>query len=247
MNSVTVDQTLADVVTTDPGSARVLESFGLDYCCGGRRRLDDACSALGLDPAAVLAELAKLEPESEPGWATMTPLELVDHIESTHHGYLHTEFDRLDALAAKVAGVHGDRHPELLDIQAAYGELRADLEPHLMKEERVLFPMIRELAAAARRPTFHCGSVSNPISMMMIEHDRAGELLATLQALTNGYGPPADGCASYSALFEGLAALEADTHLHVHKENNLLFPAVVSLEQQLERPSRRMGDGDPGL
>ena len=99
-----------------------------------------------------------------------------------------------------------------------------------MKEEQVLFPMIRELAGAAEPPEFHCGSLQNPISVMLAEHDRAGDLLTTLRSLTDGYVAPADGCASYRALYAGLAELEADTHLHVHKENNLLFPAVVALE-----------------
>jgi len=240
MVDVTRDRTLAEVVNAEPASTRIFESFGLDYCCGGRQRLDDACSTLGLDPQAVLDELAKLEPAPEADWPSMSPVELVDHLESTHHAYLHAEFDRLEALATKVVGVHGDRHPELLDIQAAYRALRADLEPHLTKEERALFPMIRELATAIDQPAFHCGSVRNPISMMMLEHDRAGELLTTLRSLTSGYEPPADGCASYRALFDGLAELEADTHLHVHKENNVLFPAVVALEAgPTGDPSRR--------
>ena len=104
-----------------------------------------------------------------------------------------------------------------------------------MKEERVLFPMIRELAAATEMPDFHCGTLRNPISVMLGEHDRAGELLAQLRSLTSDYTPPADGCASYGALFDGLKRLEADTHLHVHKENNLLFPAVVAMENAIAR------------
>jgi regulator of cell morphogenesis and NO signaling len=102
-----------------------------------------------------------------------------------------------------------------------------------MKEERVLFPMIRELAGATTAPSFHCGSVGNPIRMMLLEHDRAGELLARLRAVTDDYRPPADGCASYRALYRALEELEADTHLHVHKENNVLFPAVLALEDAL--------------
>jgi regulator of cell morphogenesis and NO signaling len=168
----------------------------------------------------------------------MGPAELVDHIESTHHRYLHEELPRLAALTQKVVGVHGGRHPELREVEATYAELQADLEPHLMKEERVLFPMIRELAESRTLPSFHCGSISNPISMMLLEHDRAGELLAALRELTDGYQPPADGCASYRALYTGLEELEADTHLHVHKENNILFPAVVALEDELSVGAR---------
>jgi regulator of cell morphogenesis and NO signaling len=238
MSVINVDTTLGEVVTAHPQLARELERHGLDYCCGGQRTIADASRAVGLDPAAVVASLSDL---SSPGdaqpWATMAIVELVDHIEATHHRYLWDELPRLSALLTKIVGVHGDRHPELLDAADAFAEIRADLEPHLTKEERVLFPAIRELAEAGARaearPVFRFGSVANPISMMMLEHDRAGDLLTKLRSVTDGYQVPADGCASYRACFEGLAELEADTHLHVHKENNLLFPAVVELEAQL--------------
>ena len=141
-------------------------------------------------------------------------------------------------LADKVTGVHGTRHPELHEVRAGYRALEADLEPHLLKEERVLFPMIRELAAASAPPAFHCGSLQNPISVMMAEHDRAGELLSALHTQTDGYRTPADGCASYHAFYAGLAQLETDTHLHVHKENNVLFPAVIALERRWSNPMR---------
>lgn len=173
-----------------------------------------------------------LRPGARSPWATFGPAELVDHLQATHHAYLHDELPRLTALADKVAQVHGGRHPELLDVQRLYGELRDDLEPHLAKEEQVLFPMIRELAAADTAPTFHCGTLRNPISVMLREHDRAGELLERLRAVTDGFVIPDGACANYTALYTGLEALEADTHLHVHKENNLLFPAVIALEAE---------------
>jgi regulator of cell morphogenesis and NO signaling len=230
MTNFTIDRSLAEVVNAVPASARVLESFGLDYCCGGRRRVGDACSEAGVDPEVVLEALADIEPEPAPDWASMGPAELVGHLETTHHAYLHTELERLDALADKVASVHGSQHPETIEVRAVYKKLRADLEPHLLKEERELFPLIRELTTRSVAPSVHCGSVWNPISVMMLEHDRAGELLATLRVVTNLYQTPADGCASYRALYDGLAQLETDTHLHVHKENNLLFPADIALE-----------------
>lgn len=162
----------------------------------------------------------------------MSAAELVDHIEGIHHRYLWAEMPRLSELADKVVAVHGANHPELVPIRACYEEIRADLEPHMMKEERVLFPMIRELSAADAAPSFHCGSLQNPISVMMSEHEQVGELLERMHELTGSYQPPADACASYTALFAGLAELEADTRLHVHKENNVLFPAVARLEAQ---------------
>lgn len=224
--------TLGALVTDHPELARELERRGLDYCCGGARTLADACRDKGLDADLVAAELASAALDvPPPDWAAMGPTELVDHIEATHHRYLHQELPRLTALVDKVCAVHGERHPELHEVRAVFAEIRADLDPHLLKEERVLFPMIRELEAATEPPQFHCGSLRNPISVMLVEHDRIGGLLERLRALTDGYAVPADGCASYEACFQGLAALDADTRLHIHKENNLLFPAVVELER----------------
>jgi regulator of cell morphogenesis and NO signaling len=226
--------TLAALVTGRPALAPVLDELGLDYCCGGGQTLGEAITAAGLDLDATLETLAdeRPTPPSVDGvdWTALGPAELTEHLEATHHVFLKGVLPRLDDLAAKVAGVHGDRHPELHDVLATLRELRADLEPHLMKEERILFPMIRELAAASDLPSFHCGSLGNPIGVMGAEHDRAGQLLGRLRELTGGYRPPDDGCASYQAFYCGLAELEADTHLHVHKENNLLFPATLEAE-----------------
>ncbi len=230
---MTTSPTLAAIIDANPATAGILEHHQLDYCCGGQRTLDQACAERDLDPAAILAELEEVQPEAAPDWTTMSPAALVNHIESTHHRYLHEELPRLAALTDKVLDVHGTRHPELHDVEVTFTELREDLEPHLTKEERVLFPMIRELAAATTAPTFPCGSLANPIRMMLLEHDRAGELLATLRGTTGGFEPPTDACASYQALYRGLAEVEADTHLHVHKENNVLFPAVLALEDAL--------------
>jgi len=225
---------LGDLVTMHPQLAREFEALGLDYCCGGTSTLWDACSERGLDPTATAAELSDAVTElGEADWATMRLEDLVDHIEQTHHRYLDEEMPRLSTLMAKIVSVHGERHPELAETAACYEAIRADLEPHLLKEERVLFPMIRELAAAKHPPSFHCGSLRNPISMMLSEHDAVGELLARLRRLTSDFTPPADGCASYAACFAGLADLEADTHLHIHKENNVLFPLVVRREAEL--------------
>lgn len=241
MTPFTTHTTLADIVTARPSLARVLEARGLDYCCGGSTTLQDACATQQLDAEALLADLTAIVTgavdETAPEWASMGVAELVDHLESTHHQFLWSELPRLSALAEKVLSVHGQRHPELNGIAARYATLREDLEPHLTKEERVLFPMVRELATASTTPTFPCGSLRNPMSVLLAEHDTVGELLAQLRNLTNGYRTPTDGCASYAALFTGFRELEADTHLHVHKENNLLFPAVVALEQ------RRTNDG----
>jgi regulator of cell morphogenesis and NO signaling len=233
ISTIDANTTLASVVHAHPGAVRELERWGLDYCCHGDRSVADACRAADLDPTPVLAALdaAARTSTAEP-WAILGPAELADHIEAVHHRYLWDELPRLAALTEKVVAVHGARHPELGEVGETFVAVRADLEPHLMKEEQVLFPMIRTLATASSPPQFHCGRITNPISMMMQEHERTGELLAQLRAATGDHRVPDDGCASYRALYDGFAQLEADTHLHIFKENNVLFPAVVQLERE---------------
>lgn len=233
MTTIDRTTTLAALVDDRPELAPLLERLELDYCCGGARSLEDACAAAGLDLDSTTCELAEFAGPSEPAeWVDLDPGALCDHIESTHHVYLTAALPRLHDLVDRVVGVHGERHPELLDVQRTFRELRADLEPHLVKEERILFPMIRTLETAEDTPEFHCGSVRNPIGVMCFEHERAGELLGELRGITGGWATPDDGCASYSLLYRGLAELEADTHLHIHKENNVLFPAAVEQEQR---------------
>lgn len=231
-STATPEATLAEIVDQRTGAARVLERHGLDYCCGGRQTLGEACEAADVDVADVIADL-DATPAEAPDWTRLGLTGLADHIEETHHRYLRTELPRLQALAEKVASVHGERHPELSQVETLVGAIRDDLEPHLDKEEQVLFPMLRELAHAVRTPAFHCGSLMNPIGRMQYEHDRTGELLRDLRRVTDEFAVPADGCASYKALYEGLAELEADTHLHIHKENDLLFPAALVREGEL--------------
>jgi regulator of cell morphogenesis and NO signaling len=223
--SIDTGRPLAEIVNRSRGSARVLESFGLDYCCGGSRSLIDACAVVGADPSEVLDALDRLGAEPQPAWISMGVAELVDHIERTHHAYLHDELPRLVALAQKVSAVHGGSHPELMDLLADIAELRDDLEPHLAKEEAVLFPILRQLDEAG--PTAAALAPSRPIAVMIAEHEVTGALLERIRARTDGFTVPPDACTSYRQLYLGLADLEADTHLHVHKENNVLFPAVL--------------------
>lgn len=236
MNLIDRDLSLASLVTQRPDLAPHLNALGLDFCCGGQRRLIDAIDESGLDLAETIDALQAIvaSPNSPTddsvNWPDFTMVEMVDHLESTHHAYLRDALVRLDALAEKVAGVHGERHPELSQVLATFRVLRADLEPHLSNEEQVLFPLIRELAGGAEARSVEPGTVADPIAVLASEHDRAGALLARLRSLTDAYTVPDDGCVSYQLLYSGLADLEADTHLHVHKENNLLFPQAIAAE-----------------
>lgn len=224
------------IVVERPGTARILERWGIDYCCGGKLALADACQRAGLDAAAVLAELTACEgalaAHPARAWAAAPLHELVTHVLDVHHVFLRRELPRLVALARKVAAAHAARHAELLELQSLVGNMADELEIHMQKEERILFPMIRELEAATGPRAFHCGSIGNPIRVMELEHDDAGRGLSRMRELTAGFVAPADACGSYRALLEGLIALEADLHEHIHEENNLLFPRAIALEQR---------------
>jgi regulator of cell morphogenesis and NO signaling len=226
---IEVSMTLGDIVTFHPALAGDLERRGLDYCCHGGRTLAEAARDAGLDARTVAEELSEsMVAESAAAWASFGLVELVEHIEIVHHRYLWAEMPRISALVDKIVSVHGDRHPELSEVQRLYTELRADLEPHLVREEQELFPMIRELAAATDGSSGNRRALVAQIEALAVEHETVGDLLEQLNRTTSGYATPADGCASYAACYRALAELEADTHLHVHKENNVLFPAITS-------------------
>jgi len=222
---VDVRRALGDLVAERPGRARVLERLGLDHCCGGRRSLVEASEAAGLDPLAVAAALAEVTDDGADHADQLPPAALVDHLLATHHAYLHEELPLLHALATRVRSVHGARHPELAEVARLVAALRADLEPHLAKEEQVLFPAIRRLAAAATGSPAR--SIAAPVRVLLAEHDGAADLLAELRAAARGFAVPDDACASFRSLYERLELLEADTRRHVHLENNVLFPAVL--------------------
>ena len=230
MNTIHPSMTLGEIVTLDPSLAADLERRGLDYCCHGARTLAAAAVEVGVDPQTVADELSAVRVDELPAaWASLGPADLADHIESVHHRYLWAEIPRISALVDKIVSVHGDRHHELAEVQGLFAELRADFEPHLIREEQVLFPMIRRFATATDESASDIEQFAEQIEVLTTEHETVGALLEDLRRVTDGYVTPADGCASYAACYRALADLEADTHLHVHKENNLLFPAARAL------------------
>ena len=239
--TLNADTTVRELALAMPQATRVFERLQIDYCCGGARPLGAACADAGLDVSAVMQQLAAVGADTpsaaETDFQAMSLTELIEHIVARHHVYTKEETARLTALMAKVCAAHGERHTELLRAAELFRQLCADLQPHMFKEEMVLFPYVKGLEAAARgsaglmRPPF--GTVNNPVRMMMYEHDTAGALLRELHAATNDYLVPADACLSYRTLYEALAAFEQDLHQHIHLENNLLFPRAVELESTL--------------
>jgi regulator of cell morphogenesis and NO signaling len=227
--SIDVSATLGDLVTQDPRRSRVLETFGLDYCCNGHRSLSEAVSAAELDLAEVSGALDLPAP---PEGVKQVPAEnaaLAHDIVDTHHAYMWAEMPRLKALVDKVHGVHGDRHPELAGVAAAYTKAVTALDPHMTTEERVVFPAITRMEKTQTAGA----SLADQISELRAEHDAVGDLLKEIRSLTNDYAVPADACASYKMMLSGLEEMELDLHEHIHKENNVLFPRVLELEAQL--------------
>lgn len=229
--------TVGDLVRERPSRARVFERLGIDYCCGGKVPLETVCQKRGLNSEAVLRELSDhdgrtVEPESE-DWTKAALTALADHIIRDHHGYLRRELPRLEAMVNRIAEVHGLNHPELLELRSIFASLKPNLEFHTTKEESVLFPWIKQLDASSGAPPVLRGTVANPIRMMESEHDDAGNALKRIRELTRDFQPPYDACNTYRATLDGLAEFEADLHLHVHKENNILFPGALALETKL--------------
>lgn len=234
MTNAISDRTLAELVAGNAGVARVFERHGLDYCCHGDRTLAAAATEAGLEVDAIATELAALAPAEQP-WTRLGLAELADHIVETHHRYLDEELPLLDALADKVATVHGGNHPELVEARRLVAAIKADLEPHLAREEEVLFPAVHALAEGRRE--FPFGDLDDPVEELMGEHEATGELLEQLRAVTDNYALPADACASYTSLFQRLEYLERDTFAHIHKENYVLFPGAIEMATKANAPA----------
>ncbi|HEY3131413.1 MAG TPA: iron-sulfur cluster repair di-iron protein [Acidobacteriota bacterium] len=235
-------RTVGDIAAEMPSAAGVFEKLGIDYCCGGQKTLMEACASAGLKPEEVVSHLEQVPPSSrETGtpddWQKRPLTDLSAYIVTKHHAFVRQELPRLERLLYEVRSAHLERHPELRHLQALVRDLTLELTHHMLKEEAVLFPYITLLEAAAgrtetlARPFF--GTVRNPVRMMTQEHDNAGQALREIRATTGNYTVPADGCASYRSLLDGLRAFEEDLHNHIHLENNILFPRACRLEEEV--------------
>ncbi len=232
--------TVRDLAAGIPGATRVFENFGIDYCCGGQRTLADACRIANRPVEDLLRSLEEAERATPSGgeerdWLQESLTALAEYIVAAHHLFTRRELDRLGKLFEKVCSRHGAKHPELFEAQRVFSQLKQDLIPHMLKEEQALFPYIARLeeAVSERRavPPPFFGTARNPVRMMMMEHDTAGELLMQLRNVTEGYTTPPDVCVSFQTLYQALAAFEADLHQHIHLENNILFPRAVEMEE----------------
>jgi len=233
-------KTVRELAVAFPNVTRVFEQTKIDYCCGGDQLLRDACAKAGVDLQMLEQMLATSGPATAIGGIDFQGLnltELVNYILDKHHVYTKEEMQRLEALAEKVVSAHGANHPELMAVRDLLQQLFADLRPHMFKEEQILFPYMIQLEASVApnrpQPFAPFGTVNNPIHMMMMEHDTAGDLLRELRQVSNDYKVPDDACISYKTFYEAFVAFEQDLHQHIHLENNILFPKAVAMENQL--------------
>ena len=236
--TITATKRVGEIVAETPSCAREFEAMGIDYCCGGNRTLSEACTQLNVSVDETLARLQKSAAQAtsaeDKNWQALPLADLIAHINSTHHVFVRSECPRILALIAKVVGVHGKNHPELLTLQAIFAALSEELQVHLMKEEQILFPYVlrmeESVIASEIAPPAMFGTVMNPIRMMMQEHDGAGDALRSLRSAAGDYSVPEDACISYQTLYQALQDFEKDLHQHIHLENNILFPRASAME-----------------
>lgn len=230
------------IVNEVPAAARIFEKAGIDYCCGGEKSLRDACKDAHTTVEEILRSIedARIPDGSEDQlshWGQVPLPDLIDRIVKKHHVYCRQEQERLTPLLARVVQVHGDRHAELKRIQSLFNGLTEDLARHMDKEEKSIFPVILAMGRASMRkapkPLLASGTIQNPVSTLILEHDDCGRILKEMHRLSGGYEPPDDACGSYQSLYQGLKEFEIDMHQHVYLENSVLFPRTVSLEKQL--------------
>lgn len=227
LSTIDVNRHVADLVTEDPRRAAVFERLGIEYCCGGKVALADACAAKELDVADVISQLEKATGENGPDidWSEAGIDDLIDNIIDVHHTYLRAELPRISMLATKVARAHGASNPALATADVEVQALVAEFAEHLETEEQTAFPVYRRIARGELSAT---PATSAAIAALEDEHESVAQHLETLRDLLDGFVPPNGACTSYRAYLDSLERLELDTHRHVHLENHVLFPKVTS-------------------
>lgn len=237
-NNSTKEDSIGELVAKDLRKAEVFKKFNIDFCCGGKKTLSQVCNDKQINIKDVESELEKLDSTSESVSQNYNEWSLdflVDFIINTHHKYVKNSLPILLEYTAKVAKVHGKEHLEVVAIYDLFKEASEELNLHMMKEETILFPYIKQLVNEKNSVNEGCsfGTVKNPIRMMEHEHDIVGNIFKTIRELSNDYTPPEDACTTYKLSYKKLEEFENDLHQHIHLENNILFPKSIKLESEL--------------
>lgn len=237
METNLLTQKIGRIVADDFRTASVFSNFGIDFCCKGGITLEEACKNHDVIPERLISDLESITKEPHAfGYHDMNLEELVNHVLDIHHVYVKDALPILQTFLEKLCKVHGERHPELFDIREEMMAIKNELEQHMQKEERILFPFLIALHRA-NSDGFplslpHFKHVENPITMMEEEHEMAGDRLRKISTLTNAYTPPAGACQTYRVTFEMLQEFENDLHTHIHLENNMIFPQSIELHNK---------------
>jgi regulator of cell morphogenesis and NO signaling len=236
-----ISLSLAQIVNNNHQAASVFEKYHLDFCCKGKRSLEQACTEQQLSISRVTEDLENIftkDNNSTIDFEKMNLAQLSDYIVQTHHAYVKNEMPQIYAYLQKVSSKHGERHPELYEIFQIFSAVKEEMEDHMKKEELILFPRIKELQKLAddEKANLHLNItyLQSPITVMEQEHDFAGSLLNDIRILSNDYTPPQDACTTYRLSFAALNAFELDLHQHVHLENNVLFPKAINMFRDLQ-------------
>jgi regulator of cell morphogenesis and NO signaling len=226
-NTFNANHRLGDIVTRFPKAADIFKAYQIDFCCGGDRELRMSLEEKGVNEAEILSKLnssyeeAVAKRETTTDWTKLSSVELIDHVVNTHHAYLQTELPVLSDLTTKILRAHGSNHGELARVHKLFHSLKMELDQHLIKEEEILFPLIKEYEESPSEDLLQ--RIRKVMAETEDEHVGAGDILKELREITNQYEVPADGCRTYNVAFDRLQELESDLFQHIHLENNILF------------------------
>ena len=231
-----VEKTVGEIVAANYKTADVFKKHGIDFCCGGNVTLSETCRKKGIEISTIEDDLQKITASKSEGndfdrWNLDF---LIDYIINQHHSYVAENIPLIIQYSDKVARVHGENHPETVEINRLFHEVARELQAHMQKEELILFPFIKQMVKSNKEgipmPTPPFGTVNNPIKMMEMEHETAGEIFKQIAKLSNNFTPPLAACTTYRVLYAKLEDFESDLHKHIHLENNILFPKALKLE-----------------
>lgn len=235
-----IDLQLKDIVTSNFKTAEIFEKYNIDFCCNGKRTLRDALKENGIDQNIIIEELEKVNTQNDStkeNYSEWNLIDLINHIVDTHHSYVRNTIPTIKSHLEIITSKHGTNHPFLHDVKSLFNDLSEEMVAHMMKEEQILFPLIKYIVETERyneKPkTRGYGSVQNPIRQMEVEHDRAGNIMHKIRQLTNEYDLPTDACTTFALTYDELKEFEKDLHKHVHLENNILFPKTIELESSM--------------
>ena len=234
---LTQEKTIGDFVAENFRTAEVFKKYHIDFCCKGGRTVEEACDNKKVSPEQIYQELEEIaNRKSEDIDFNSWPLDLLaDYVEKTHHKYVEEKSAMLIPYLNKLCKVHGERHPELFEINELFIGSAQDLAAHMKKEELILFPFIKQMVEAKKNgetlPAPRFGTVENPVAMMKHEHEAEGERFVKIAELTNNYEFPDDACGTYQVTYKMLEDFQNDLHKHIHLENNILFPKAIAMEK----------------